>query len=191
MMSQMLIIAQKQRGTGNLRQNDVQVPVPIDVGIRRPASDNLSAQVTSLLSWHKHKLGPLARSGVPEQLSSLAVLLARIHLVDLVFDVPIGMQHIQAAVEVVIKQQEPELQCQPASRSYTFPNRVVYKKGWIVLAHIYRGHFVGKIANHKAQVVVVPEISHINAHRAGCLAISTIGQTVLLPDLFKRAIAQV
>ena len=59
-----LVVAQQERRSGDLGQDDVEVAVDVDVGIGRAAADDLTRQISQCLGADRHE-ALVAR--VPEQ----------------------------------------------------------------------------------------------------------------------------
>ena len=55
-------------------------------------------------------------------------MLARLDLIDLLLEVSVGLQEIQAAIEIVIKEEEAKAQHPAADRADSLSNRLVAEK---------------------------------------------------------------
>ena len=91
--------------------DDVEVAVAVDVGVGRAAADDRLEQVrTGVLGLDQHvKVSPgLAR--VPEKLHGLLVGFAGLHLGDLGLEMAVGREQVEAAVEVVVEEEQAEFE---------------------------------------------------------------------------------
>ena len=91
--------------------DDIQVAVAVDIGIGAAPADDRAEEVGS------GGLGPdldvkvaadFAR--VPEELDRLLVALARLDLGDVGLEMSVGRKQVKPAIQVVVKEEEPELQ---------------------------------------------------------------------------------
>src|SRR5205807_10515204 len=120
-MMQLLIVTQQQRRTVDLCQHRVKITVAAAVRECRAAAHNRVQDIgAAFLRRHKKEAVLSSAARVPEQLGWLAVLLARLDFVDLLFKMPVRAQQVEPAVEVVVKKENPELQQQPAGGSDAF-----------------------------------------------------------------------
>src|ERR1041385_2783821 len=105
-MTESLIVAKQHRRTRNLRQDHIQIAIPIDIRKRRTSTDDRLEKITTALvcrnSFETHTVFVPA---VPEEVRRLTIMLKRIHTVDFRLQMPIGGQDIQSAVEVIIKKE--------------------------------------------------------------------------------------
>ena len=104
------------------------------------------------------KPGRRLSPAIPEQLGGLAILLVRLGAANVRLQMPVRREHIQPAVEVIIKKEQSELQKVLAGLAQPFLRRLVGEQQAVTLGNIERVHFVGKIPNGNAQCVIVPEM---------------------------------
>ena len=71
--------------------------------VRRAATHDRLAEAAEVGLGDGGEAGPAGRRAVPEELRRLAVVLARLDLVDLVLEVAVGLQQIEPAVQVIVE----------------------------------------------------------------------------------------
>src|SRR5262245_29376714 len=102
-MAQVLIVTQQQWGSASLQEQDIRVAISIDVGKGRAAPNDGLKQVRARL---RGRDGGKAFAVIPEQLGRLPIGLAGLDLTDFLLEMPVGGQHIETAVQVVIKKEQ-------------------------------------------------------------------------------------
>ena len=80
-----LIVSQQERGAVDLRHDEIQIAIGVDVGKASSSTDDRLRQIPGALDRGEASSGVLA--SIPIELSRLSVVLARLHLVDLFFQV--------------------------------------------------------------------------------------------------------
>ena len=77
MMAQLLVVSKQERRAVDLRQNDVEVAVAVDVGECRAAADNGFENVRAAVPWRdgQETVLPVDSARVPEQLRGLTIAL--------------------------------------------------------------------------------------------------------------------
>src|SRR5262249_40404619 len=97
----------EQRRSLRLEQENVEIAVAVDIGVGRAASDDRLEQARAgLFGRDQGKAGAI----IPEELGGLPIFLACLDLADFLFQMAVGGQQIQPAVEVVIEEEQTELQ---------------------------------------------------------------------------------
>src|SRR5258708_229692 len=121
MVTQMLIVSQQQRRTGDLAKHHIEIPIPVDIGERRTAPDDRFEEVRAAFArGNRHKAEALDITAIPKQLRGLTVLLGRFEAINLWFKMPICSQNIQPPIQVVIEKEQPKFQQILASGPQTF-----------------------------------------------------------------------
>ena len=118
-----------------MREHNVGVPIPVHVGKRRAAADDRFKNVrATFLRWSGHETAsPATAARVPEQLRGLAVVLARLHFFDVRFDVPVGRQQIEPAVQIVVEEKYAERERLTAGRADASRDGFIGERQWIIL----------------------------------------------------------
>ena len=191
MVAGRLVVAQQARRPFHRCQHEVEIAVAVDVGDRRAARHHRPGEIARTVRRHGDEARAAAAAGVPEQARRLRVVLARLHLVDLVFDVAVGRQQIQAAVQVVVEKQHAEGQRAAAGRSDAGDDRLVGKLQRRLLRDIQRRHLVGEVADGDAERTVVAEVGRVDAHRAAAVAVGIERDAGAGADLLERAVLPV
>ena len=97
MVSEGLVIAEQQRGPMDLGHDHVEVSVPIKICIGRSATyDGLENVFTGFGGRGADKR--LIASAVPKKLGRLPVVDIGLHLLDVIFDVPVCGQYIEPSI---------------------------------------------------------------------------------------------
>src|SRR6266446_5706332 len=108
-MVKLLIVAQEQRRAVDLGHDDVEVAVAIDVGEGGAAADDGFEDIAAaFLRGHRHETHALTGAAVPKKLRRLAIRLAGMDFLDFLFDVAVGRQDVEAAIQVVIEEEQAE-----------------------------------------------------------------------------------
>ena len=63
----------------------------------------------AFLPENRNKTSAAALAGVPEQLRRLAIFLSGLNLADFLLQMPVGRQHVQSSVQIVIEKENAEL----------------------------------------------------------------------------------
>ena len=110
MMAQLLVVSEQQRRAVDLREHNVEVAVAVDVGESGAAADHrLEDVVAAVFRGDSREARIFVDSArVPEQLRGLAIALALRDLFDLLFDVTVGRQQIEPAIQVVVEEKHAE-----------------------------------------------------------------------------------
>ena len=106
MMSRCLIIAQQEGWSAILGDHHVEITIAVYISIAGAAPHQGCPKITVAPNGLDQKTGPAIVATVPEQLRGLAVMLAALYLVDFSLQVAIGLQKIQAAVEIVVEEKQ-------------------------------------------------------------------------------------
>src|SRR5436853_2635038 len=111
MMPKLLIVAQQQGWPVDLRQHHIEIAVAVDVRIRRTATDDGLQQIfPALRARNRDKARAFLRIAVPKELRGLAISLAALKFGNLLLDVTVAREHVEPAIEIVIKKEQTELQ---------------------------------------------------------------------------------
>ena len=94
-----------------------------------------------------------------------------LNFADFLLQVAIGGKHVEAAIQIVIEEEDAKLQQQTAGGADTFRDRFVGEDEGVVLRNVERGHFVCEITDGDAERAVIAITCRINAHRAASVAI--------------------
>src|ERR1043165_3840553 len=192
MVAEALIVAQKQRWTADLSQHDVQVAIPINVRKRgATAYDRLEKIRAAFGLGHGFKTHALFVAAIPEQLSGLTILLERIDAVYFRFQMAIGGENVQPAIEVVIEKEQAELQQFLAPGPDALLDGFIRKNERVALRDIKRIHLVGEVADGNAQAVVISEAGGIDAHGAAGQAVGVVGHARAGADFLEAGVVLV
>ena len=106
-----IVVAQEPARAAVGGEDDVQVPVAVDVGIRGAAADHGREEVgAGRFGADLNEQGAADLAGIPEELRRLGVGLGGIDGGDLGLEMAVGPEQVGVAVEVVIEPEEAELQ---------------------------------------------------------------------------------
>src|SRR5262245_58242671 len=193
-MPELLIISHQQRWYSDLCENHIQITIVIDVCKGRAATHHWLEQIrASLFRWHGNESACVARSGVPKELRGLFVLLTFLDLINFIFEMAVGGEHVEAAIQVVIKEEHAEFERQAADRADAFSDGFIREQRQGVwfrrsLRNVERGHFIGKVADDNAEIYIVAEPSSIDAHGPSCLAIGIESDTCQRADFLEHSV---
>src|SRR5688572_20156263 len=81
----------------------------------------------------------------------LSVLDSGLNAFDIHFDVAVGHEHVEPAIEIVVEEEATEAQGEKAG-SPDFRTRRFVDKQPVTLIVIEREHLVGKVRNHQAWI---------------------------------------
>ena len=164
------VVAEEARRAFHGGQHQIQISVAVDVGEGRAAGDHRAEQVAGGIGRDRHEAAAGA-ARVPEETCRLRVLLAGLHFVDLVFDVAVGRQQIEPAIEIVVEEQHAKRQRAARRRADAGHDRLVRKLERRLLGHVQRRHLVGEVADRDAERSVVAEVGRVDSHRAAAVAV--------------------
>ena len=106
--AEFLIIACQERRAVDLGEDEVQVAVAVDVGRSQTAPDDRLGQVADVGLWQGHKDMAGVFTSIPKQLGRLRVLLVWLHGIDRFLQMPVGLHHVGAAVEIEVVEEQAE-----------------------------------------------------------------------------------
>ena len=172
MISQRLVVPQQARGLPGGGQEAVEIAIAVEVGVGGPAPNHgLRERRASLRGVELLQFRPPRGTGVPVELRRLLVLLALLHLRNVVFEMPIRYQQVESRVEIDVEKTDPELQPDPRGGAQPRGDRVVREEHPPPLGTVQGGHLVGEIANHHREGFVVSKPAHVTPHGSPRLAI--------------------
>jgi len=91
MIAETLVVSEKKRASTCLRQDHIEVAIPIDIRIRGTAPNNWREQICPRFrSIRRREATAPRRPAVPKELRSLTVLLALLNFADLLFEMSVG-----------------------------------------------------------------------------------------------------
>ena len=105
------VVAEKAGRTVIDGQNNVEVSVTVDIRIGSTSADDRLEQVISRIfrSDELEEVLPWL-TGIPEKLHRLCVGFASLHLGDIGLQMAVGREQIKSAIQIIVKEKEPELQ---------------------------------------------------------------------------------
>ena len=115
------------------------------------------------------------------------MLLTRLDGVDLVFHVAIGLQQVQASVQVGIEEEQAETEHRAAGGADAGDDGLVGEDAAACRIHVIGRHFVGEVANRHGQLAAVRVACHVNSHGAGGVTRVVVGEPVVDPLLAEGA----
>ncbi len=118
-------------------------------------------------------------------------MLARLKDGDLLLEVSICLQQVEAPVEVVVEEEETEGQHGAAVGADPLDDRLVAVAGSSEPTDEQRGHLVGKVSDRNADHLIVAVVRHIDAHRPGRGAVGVERQAHLDTLLLEGSVAPV
>jgi hypothetical protein len=128
------IVAQEQGRTVRLGDGHVEIAVTIDVRESgTPPNDGFEQVSAGVLRGHNGKGCPAAGAVVPEQLGRLGIPLALLDFRNLLIEMPVDTQQVEAAIQIIVEEKDPELQEQPACGADAFGNGFVSEQAGIFL----------------------------------------------------------
>ena len=107
-IAQGLVITEQQWRSLDLGHDYVEVSIPIKICIGRPPTHDRLEQVFTRFCGCGADKG-LVASAVPKELRRLPVVDIGLHLLDLLFDVYIGGEYIQPAIQVVVEEEKSDV----------------------------------------------------------------------------------
>src|SRR5215510_14626980 len=101
MAAELLVVAQKQGRTVRLGQDDIEIAIAVDIGESGAAADDGLEEIGSGLVGSGH--GESA-AVVPEELGRLLISLACLDFADLLLEMSVGGQQVEAAIQIVVEE---------------------------------------------------------------------------------------
>ena len=185
-----LIIAEKARLRSTGGDDQVGVAVAVDVGRRHPPTDERTVEVAPHeVGRRRPKFGRLADAAVPEQLRRLLVELRLLDLVDVLLEMAVGGEDVEATIEIDIGKENAEGQLLPRLGAEAVGDGVVLELHLAPLGDIERVHLVGEIADDDPDLVVVAEPGDVDPHRAARLPLDVVGDAGKIPHLLEDGAA--
>ena len=188
-MPQLLVVSKKKRTIPRLGHDEIEIPIGIDVSIRCPTTHDRSDEVSSGFRWNDLEAGCLIRPLIPEQLPRLTILLARLDLADLLFEVSIGLEEIEPTIEVVVEEEQAKGEQWSSRGPDALEDGLVGEE--LPVADVEARHLIGEVADADPHQFIVAIVGGVDAHRSGRLTSIVVGDTELRPHLLEGAIAQI
>ena len=154
------VVAEEHRRSAVGGHQEVEIAVVVDVGIGRAAPHARRAEVGS---DRLRSLDELAFALIVKQVRRLGVLDALLNALDLVFDMAVGDEDVEPAIEVVVEEERRKAQRQQAAPANLRARRLVDEQA-ISFVVIQRQHLVGEVADDDAGASGVIVVCRIDAH---------------------------
>ena len=103
----------------------------------------------------------------------------------------VDLEQVEASVQVVVEEEQPEAEDAAARRADAGGDRLVAPQRRVPLRDVEGGHLVREIRDGEAELAVVAEVGGVGAHRPGRGAVAAVGKSVELPVLGEPAAAVV
>ena len=192
-MSELLVVSQQPRSASDRGDQQVEVSVAVDIGEAGASSDHRIDEVlAALIRFECHEFVVVLGSAVPEQLRRLLVVLARLHQVDVGFEVSIGGEDIESSIEIAVEEEDTEGQFGSSGYSDAIGDGFILEHRQLVgecFADIQRGGFVGEVPDGDAQYIGVAEAADVDSHRASSIAVGIKRDSRLAAFFSKRAVS--
>ena len=107
-------------------------------------------------------------TSVPEQLSSLTVLLARLNRGDFLLEMTIGLDQILPTIEIDIEKEQAEGERFSARRADALVDRFVEEGASLCLCPVESRHLRREVCHRDSDTAVVSVVGCIESHRSGC-----------------------
>ncbi|MFM1942444.1 MAG: hypothetical protein RI897_1426 [Verrucomicrobiota bacterium] len=167
-MVEVLVVAEEEGRAVDLGEDDVEVAVEVEVSVGGAASDDRGEEVCSGFGAGDGEEAGVGGGavGVPEELGGLGVVLVGGDLFDIGFDVAVGGEEVEPAIEVVVEEEDAEREGHLAGGADALGEGFVGEEGGLVFGDVDGGHFVGEVTDGDAEGVVLVEVGGIDAHGA-------------------------
>lgn len=117
--------------------------------------------------------------------------LALLDFVNVLFDMTVGGEEVEPAVEIIVKEEDAEGKGLTAGRADSLADGFVAEDHGIFLRDVEGGHFVGEVADENSQTLILLEAGGVDAHCAARAAVVVEGDTGSSSDFAKGAIVGV
>src|SRR3954469_19798513 len=95
------VVSEEEGRAADLSEDDVEVAVAIDVREGGAAADDGFEEVgTAFAGREGFEADAFFVAAIPEELRGLAILLERVHAMDFGFEMAVGGEHVETAVEI-------------------------------------------------------------------------------------------
>src|SRR5262245_13485456 len=112
-MPELLVVPQEPSGTTGRGGDDVEIAVAVDVGAGCPATDHgLQKLLAAFFLGHLQELDLLLGAAIPEEVRLLRVELRDLHAVNVFFQVAVGSEDVEPAIEIRVEEEQAELELQ-------------------------------------------------------------------------------
>ena len=142
------------------RQQQIQLAVIVDVRIRR-ATPHTGGRKRRVHRFRHFFEFPFAH--IAEKMHSLRIADIGLHFLNVVIDVAVGDENVLPAVEVVVKKEAAESQCQQG-RAANFRARRFINKKTLAFVVIERNHLVREIGDEHTGVAGMVVVGGVHAH---------------------------
>lgn len=192
MVAEGLVVAEEDGRAIDLREDDIEVAIAIDVSVGGPAPGDGAEEIRANLGFGGGEELVLAAAAlIPEKLGGLAVVLMGLVFLNIGIEMSVGGKDIEPSVEIAIEEKEAKLEQVAACGADAGGGGFVSEMEWITLGDIKPVHFIGEVSDRDGKGVVVPESGGIDAHRTASGAEGIEGDARAGADFLEGSVAVV